>query len=110
MRIGQVNKDNYMEFMRLFNRKSSKTLDNLWGKNNTAKKETSWEEIEARLIASGHLEEGMHIREGDDSWKKIVPVSDEIKEKLIETVRRQFLTNGNGMSEARDGNEIGAIS
>ena len=109
MRIGQVTQDNYMEYLKMFGGKNSKVLDKLWGKDGEAKGERSWEEIKADLVKSGFAEDGMFLTEGDESYKKIVPVSDEIKNKLIETVRRQFLTNGNGMGEARDGDEIGAI-
>jgi len=109
MRIGQVTQDNYMEYLKMFGGKDSKVLDKLWGKDKEAKGERSWEEIKADLVRSGFAEDGMFLTEGDESYKKIVPVSDEIKEKLIETVRRQFVTNGNGMGEARDGDEIGAM-
>lgn len=108
MRIGQVTQDNYMEYLKMFGGKDSKVLDKLWGKDEEAKGEKSIEEINAMLVKMGYVEEGMFLT-GDESYKKIVPVSDEIKEKLIETVRRQFVTNGNGMGEARDGDEIGAI-
>lgn len=108
MRIGDINKDNYQTYLQLFGSSNSDVLDRLIGKDGE-KKERTEEEILAQLIKTGYLEEGMHVKEGDTSWQKIVPVSDEIKEKIIETVRRQFVTNGNGMGEARDGDEIGAI-
>lgn len=68
----------------------------------------SYEARNAARVAAGH-EDGMLLREGDESWKKLVPVTDEIKNQLIATVKRQFLTNGNGMSEAHDGDELGAM-
>lgn len=94
MRIGQVTQDNYMEYLKMFGVKDSKVFDKLWGKDKDAKGEKSIEEINAMLVKMGYVEDGMYIGGGDESWKKNVPVSDEIKDKLIETVRRQFLTNG----------------
>jgi len=110
MRIGELTKDNYMQYLKLFGVKDQKSLDDLWDKNKTTEAEFdhSYEARNARLVAAGH-EDGMLIREGDNSWRKIVPVSHDIKNKLIATVKRQFLTNGNGTSTAGDGDEIGAI-
>ena len=110
MRIGELTKDNYMQYMKLFGAKSSKILDDLWDKDKAAEAEFdhSYEARNARLVAAGH-EDGMLIREGDESWRKIVPVSDDIKNKLIATAKRQFLTNGNGMLAEGDGDEIGAM-
>lgn len=110
MRIGEVTKDNYMQYLKLFGAKNLQSIDDFWDKNKKAEAEFdhSYEARNARLVAAGH-EDGMLIREGDESWKKIVPVSDDIKNQLIATVKRQFLTNGNGMSTAEDGDEIGAM-
>lgn len=109
MRIGQVNQDNYKEMLKLFGGNNSKSLENLLGKGENNKFAKTEEERNAMLVKMGYMEEGMLIREGDTSWKKTVAVSDEIKNKLIETARSQFTTNANGMFEARDGDEIGAI-
>ncbi len=106
MRIGAVTKENYKEYLKLF---GAKDLDSLDGVLGTEKEfDHSYEARNARLVAAGH-EDGMLIPDGDVSWRKIVPVTDEIKTKLVSTVFRHFLKNGNGMSEAEDGDEIGAI-
>lgn len=108
MRIGGITKDNYMEYLKLLGVKNTQSLDDLWDESKIEEFDHSYEARNARLVAAGH-EDGMLIREGDESWRKIVPISDDIKNQLIATVKRQFLTNGNGMSTANDGDEIGAI-
>ena len=110
MRIGDINNDNYKLYQQLLGIKSDKALDDfIDGDEKLKEKDYSFEAREKRMVELGYAEEGMMIREGDTSWRKIVPVSKEIKDKIIETVRRQFLSNANGMSTAGDGDEIGAI-
>ncbi|MDR0197432.1 MAG: DUF3879 family protein [Oscillospiraceae bacterium] len=110
MRISEVNAENYKEYLKILGVKDTKHLDKMWGNSNNAeKKDFSHEAREARMVALGYIEEGMLIRDGDTSWRKIVPVSDEIKNKLVEVVRRQTLANGDLKGYARDGDEIGAI-
>lgn len=109
MRIGGVTKENYEYYLKLFGVEDTKALDIVLGnEDGNSEFDHSYEARNAKLVAAGH-EDGMLIRNGDESYKRIVPVSEEIKNKLIETKRRQFLTNGNGMAEACDGDEIGAI-
>jgi len=82
----------------------------MWGEpEDGVTRERTREECDEASIKAGYAEEGMIGKEGDVSWKQIVPVSEGIKNKLIETVRRQFITNANGMGLASDGDEIGAI-
>jgi hypothetical protein len=111
MRIGDVNKDNYKQFLALFGVKSNKTLEKLMGDDEQAGKAESEEEIHQRMVKMGLIEDGMLVREGDTSYLKGAPVSDEVRDKIIATVRRQFLENGNGMSKPGgvDGDELGAI-
>jgi hypothetical protein len=109
MRIGEVNQDNYKQMLKILGVKDTTNLDKLSKKSNKLESEQSWEDIVAAQVKAGYVEEGMVVREGDTSWRKIVPVSYSIKNKLIEVARRQFLENGNGMSPARDGDELGAI-
>lgn len=107
MRIGQVNQSNYKMFLQMLGAKNTKTLAALLGNrdNKKAGKVLSHAEMEEKLFRMGVVtERGMLVREGDNSWRKIVPVSDEVKDKIIETVRRHFLENGNGMSRP-DGSE-----
>ncbi|MDR3019376.1 MAG: DUF3879 family protein [Treponema sp.] len=109
MRIGEVNRDNYKQFLKLFGVKNDKVMAAVMGED---KKEYSEEETIARLIKMGLIEEGMITKSGEGGdWRKTVPVSDEVRDKIIATVRRQFLENGNGMSKPGgvDGGEIGAI-
>jgi hypothetical protein len=110
MRIGEVNQNNYKQFLAMLGAKSNKALDKLMGadeKSSTG--EHSDKELDARLLSMGY-EEGMTIlNDSDTSWKKIVPVSDDVKNKIIETVRKQFLENGNGLLSAEDGDELGKI-
>jgi len=112
MRIGEVNQENYKQMLKILGVKDTTNLDKLMGKSAKemeAEFDHSFEAAERAMVASGFGQEGMLIREGDTSWKKIIPVSDEVRDKLIEVVRRQFLANKDGMSDYRDGDEIGAV-
>jgi len=105
MRIGEVNKDNYKQFLSMLGAKSTKTLDALMNDGNaTEGEEISIQEAEkreiARLIKMGVIEEGMVTfswEKDNANWGKIVPVSDEVREKLIETARKHFLDLANGI-------------
>ena len=103
MRIGEVNQNNYKQFLALLGIKNSKALDSILSKDEKG----GSEQVGDRWDPS--LEEGMLIPDDSGSWKKIVPVSDEVREKIIATVRKQFLAGGNGLLSAADGNEVGAI-
>ena len=97
MRIGEVNKDNYKFFLQMLGAKSSKALDAIFGSDE--KKGISEKDVFQKTIKDENYLEGMTISENDTSWHKIVPVSDEVRNKIIETVRKEFLENGNGMSK-----------
>jgi len=106
MRIGEINQDNYKQFLQMLGVKSSATLDALMGKGVVGNSG------QASNNFGRNYEEGMVIMEGEDASKynKIVPVSEKIKDKIIATVRRQFLDNGNGMTKAgTDSAELAAI-
>jgi len=64
------------------------------------------------MIRRGFAEEGMIVNEGDDMSKhnRIVPVSDEVRNKIIDTVRKEFLENGNGMSRDGGSDKLAAIN
>jgi hypothetical protein len=112
MRIGDVNQDNYKYFLQLFGVKDSKALDAVMGKEGGHEgKVLSEEETYQKMVKMGYIEEGMLVKEGDTSYMREVPVSDEVKEKIIATVRRHFLENGNGMSKPGgvEGNDFRAI-
>jgi hypothetical protein len=110
MRIGEVSKDNYADYIKLLGGKNTENLDKLFGKDeNGEPKELTQEECNAISVRAGLALEGTFTTQGDDSWKKIVPVSDDIKDKLTATVKRQFITNGDGKGCTADGDELGAI-
>lgn len=110
MRIGELTIDNYKEFLKILGVNNTESLDNLLDDLNGKESDFdhSYEARNAALVAAGH-EDGMLIREGDMSFRKIVPVSDAIRKKLVDTKFKQFMENGNGMSSANDGDEIGLI-
>ena len=108
MRIGEVTTESYKEFLKIFGVKDTTALDNLFEKSSDANNLSEEERI-ANLVRLGYIEEGMYVGGGDTSWKKIVPVSDAVRNKLIEVVRRQTLANGDLKGYARDGDEIGAL-
>jgi hypothetical protein len=105
MRIGEVNKDNYAQFLKLFGGKSSPGLDALLGKdkNGAPKPERTKAEIDAMLIREGVVLEGMIGTEG--SSRKIIDVSDDIRKQILDLSEREFLDNY-GMT---DGEELSAI-
>jgi hypothetical protein len=114
MRIGDVNQHNYQQFLQLFGIKGSNALDALLGKNKTKGADEEYGTVEYFTRVARELgidiEEGMCIiDDNNESWKKKVPVSEEVRDKIIATVRKQFLAGGNGLLSAKDGNEVGAI-
>lgn len=114
MRIGEINRENYKQFLAMLGVKSNNALDNLMGADKTQEElYPTDEEVYAKMVKLGRVEEGMLIKAGEDigKYNRIVPVSDEIREKLILTVRRQFLENGNGLPkpDCVDSDELGAM-
>ena len=110
MRIGEVNKDNYKDFLRILGVKEPKDLDKLTGKAIEDEFDHSREAMEKYQISMGYAEEGMFVYEGDDSWKKIVDVPDSVKQRIIEKLREHIVANGNGTGTAEQGDEINAIA
>jgi hypothetical protein len=51
----------------------------------------------------------MLVREGDESWKRIVPVSDDIRQAIIAKKREHIAANANGTGTAKQGDEMGAL-
>jgi len=101
MRIGEVNKDNYKFFLQMLGAKSSKALDALMGEDKEEKTNPLFGNRKNNVVVDANYLEGMTINEGDDlsNFHRIVPVSDEIRNKIIDTVRKQFLRNGNGATK-----------
>lgn len=115
MRIGEINRDNYQMFthmLRAMGVKNTDALDKLMGKDekSAAQQDESFEARTAKLVAAGYGIEGMFVREGDESWKKIVPVSDEARQAMIDTRREAILELANGMMTAESGDREGATS
>jgi hypothetical protein len=114
MRIGQVNQENYKDFLKILGVKNPKGLEKLNGEGNGKKADgqnyyRSDEESIALAVKAGLILEGMGGRDGDDSYKKIVDVSDSVREKIINHVRQVFIANSNGSISASQGDERGAI-
>lgn len=113
MRIGDVNKDNYKEYLRLFELKNTKeiekSVDNVWRKDKEVEFDHSFEAMAAYQVKIGYAIEGMVVRQNDESWKKIVDVPDSIKQKVIDKVREHFTENGNGMVTWQQGDELASV-
>jgi hypothetical protein len=117
MRIGEINSDNYKAFASLLGLKNTKALDDLMSKGDKSKSNAtlSHEEREALLVSLGYVEAGMLAREGDESWKKIVPVPDWIRQAVIDKEREKMTRadgkNGmaDGMQSAEEGDETAAL-
>jgi hypothetical protein len=98
MRIGDVNQSNYKHFLAMLGVKNTKALDKIMGADQkTEDIYPTEEEVYAKMVKMGRVEEGMLAKEGDNSWKRFVPVSDEVREKLVETARRHLLDLANGI-------------
>ena len=134
MRIGQVNTENYKDFLKILGVKNPKTLEKLNGEGegengNGGKTYTSsllkggsktgyisvhdicLDELERRLVASGSVDAGMIIKPGDTgSWKKLVDVSDDIREKIINKTREMVLSQSSGRHiSAEQADELNAL-
>jgi hypothetical protein len=110
MRIGEVNRDNYSYYLQLLGVKDTKPLDKLLGKDDSvAEKDYSFEARAKRMVELGYVIEGTMTREGDTSWQKIVPVSDEIKQAMIDKRRESILETANGTLTTKSGDEEGAL-
>lgn len=113
MRIGEVNKDNYKEYLKLFDVKNTKavekSIDSVWGKDKENELEQSFEAFAAHWVKMGYALEGMIAIDGDDNWKKIVDVPDSIRQDVIDKVRKQFLESGNGMVTWQQGDELASV-
>ncbi|MDR2888722.1 MAG: DUF3879 family protein [Lachnospiraceae bacterium] len=110
MRIDDINQNNYANFSNMFGVKTSFDSTPFLSENITGTAdEQSIEEINARLVRMGYAEEGMIHQSGDNNYKKDAPVSKEIRDTLIATVQKHFVTNANGTSTTANGDEFGAI-
>ena len=110
MRIGEINKDNYMHY--------SKLLSNLTGgKQNanalpTPQRELSKAEVDA-IVRKAQLAHpdgsygipGMDVTDkAPSSWQKIIDVSDDARAEMIDIARKDFIKNYGGS----DGEEMSA--
>jgi hypothetical protein len=114
MRIGQVNQENYKDFLKILGVKNPKGLEKLHGEGNGKKADgqnyyRSDEESIALAVKAGIVMEGMAFRDGDDSYKKIVDVPDWIRQKVIDNSREMVIANGNGSVTAEQGDKHAKI-
>lgn len=93
MRIGEINKNNYMEYIKLFSefkRKKNQRKGNL--SNILPGKPTFAEKL--GNADSEYMIPGMYITGKDPSeWQKNIKVSDDIKDKMLNLARKEFLNN-----------------
>ena len=129
MRIGQVNQDNYKDFLKILGVKNPKNLEKLNGEGGNSQVTTSpflkggskigkitkydlcYDEVEKWLVASGACE-GMLVRPGEKSsdWQKTVDVCDKYKQKVINKVREMMLSISSGKQICGTwGDKMGAI-
>lgn len=101
MRIGEVNKENYATFIKMFGGKGTKVLDEMWGKD----KATNAAKTNQGKWVNPYAEPGMDITGMTEADFKIVKVSDDIREKIVNLARKEFLDNY-GRS---DGEELSSI-
>ncbi|MDR3221618.1 MAG: hypothetical protein LBU46_06395 [Candidatus Accumulibacter sp.] len=111
MRIGEINQDNYARFARLLGVKNAK---NPFGDKSGedipgVTRERTREECNEASIRAGYAEAWQFHDEGDVSWKKIIPVSDDIRQAVIDLERKHIVTNANGTATAKQGDEMAAL-
>lgn len=103
MRIGETNQSNYMEYLKLLSKKN----------NNKSSTQSSGSTNEADIVRKYQLADpehygipGMDITGKNPSdWQRIVDVSDDIRDKITNLARKEFINNY-GMS---DGEELSAL-
>lgn len=98
VRVGEVNQQNYKSYLSLLGIKDSGMLDALWKKDETQGGKAGFDPKTG--VLPGY--EGMYVEAGDTSWHKIVPVSDEVRNKIIAEVRENYLGQRNGQLGGTD--------
>jgi hypothetical protein len=98
VRIGEVSQQNYKSYLSLLGIKDSSMIDALWKKDGTQGANSEFDP--ATGVMPGY--EGMYVEAGDMSWHKIVPVSDEVRNKIIAEVRENYLGKRNGQLGGTD--------
>lgn len=94
MRIGEINQHNYTEFTRLFSKKAAKAVRTFLSQSLP---ELSHSVPQAQENAiNPYANPGQDIT-GRTDWKKIVPVSKDITDKLLANVKEDF-EERNGMT------------
>lgn len=98
MRIGEINQSNYTEFTKLF----IKNNNTNWpaSKSTTQSPKKSDDEINENMVNQFGLK-GMSLHYRDDNGQKIIAVSDDIREKMNNLARREFVDNY-GMSDGEE--------
>ena len=94
MRIGEINRHNYAEFTKLFSKTGPAAAKTSLSQSSS---ELSQSVPQAQENAANpYANPGQDIT-GRTDWKKIVPVSDEVKDKLKANVKEDF-EERNGMT------------
>ena len=96
MRIGEINLNNFLAYQKMFSKA---------GAGAPSLPMAQFANLPERKHTNPYAEPGMDIT-GRTDWKKIIPVSDEIREKVLSLTKREFLNNY-GMS---DGEEYSAMA
>ncbi|MDR3288004.1 MAG: hypothetical protein LBT22_01085 [Peptococcaceae bacterium] len=113
MRIGEVNSDNYSLYLKLLGVKNTRSLDKLLGKSKGdipgVTRPRTLEECNEASIRAGYAERWQFVSEGDNRWKKIVSVPDDIKQAIINKRREGILENANFTLSAKSGDEEAAL-
>ncbi|MCL2019626.1 MAG: hypothetical protein FWG70_07690 [Oscillospiraceae bacterium] len=122
MRIGQVTQDNYKDFLRILGIKNPKNLERLNGEGEKEKVKNNpnritiddfrcYDTLERKLVALGMVEEGMLLRPGHNlSHQKIIDVSDEIRQQVVNKMREMVLSMSKGkFISAEQADELNAI-
>ena len=100
MRIGELNKNNYAQFVRMINPNAKNA------KMTEARSKTDAGNFNPDERANTNGMKGMYIGGGRD-WKKIISVSDDVKQQLEDVVKRDFIaTNGKAIPDGSKHNDV----
>ena len=105
MRIGELNKNSYAQLIKMINPnvKNAKMTEM---KLPEARSKTDIGNFNPNEWANTNGMKGMYIRGGQD-WKKIIPVSDDVKRQLEDVVKRDFIaTNGKSIPDGSKRNDV----
>ena len=105
MRIGGLNKNNYAQFIKMINPnvKNTKMLEIKFPETRL---KTDTKNFNPDEWANTNGMKGMYIGGGSD-WKKIISVSDDVKQQLEDVVKKDFIaTNGKAIPDGSKRNDV----